>query len=44
MRSIDATKLDRKSGGSRGTCCAPFLNATVLVSAAGASATFSAAS
>jgi hypothetical protein len=28
MRSIDTTKLDRKSGGSRGTCCAPFPNAT----------------
>jgi hypothetical protein len=27
----DATKPDRKSGGSRGTCCAPFLNATAQV-------------
>ena len=28
MRFTEATKPDRKSGGSRGTCCAPFLNAT----------------
>src|SRR5271154_6732785 len=28
MRFTQATKPDRKSGGSRGTCNAPFLNAT----------------
>jgi hypothetical protein len=28
MRFTEATKPDRKSGGSRGTCSAPFLNAT----------------
>jgi hypothetical protein len=32
MRSIDTTKPDRKSGGSRGTCGAPFPNATAQVS------------
>ena len=30
-RFTDATKTDRKSGGSRGTCCAPFPNATAQV-------------
>jgi hypothetical protein len=28
MSFINATKPDRKSGGSRGTCCAPFPHAT----------------
>jgi hypothetical protein len=28
MKSTETTKPDRKSGGSRGTCCAPLPNAT----------------
>jgi hypothetical protein len=33
MSFTEATKPDRKSGGSRGTCSAPFLNATAKVEA-----------